>query len=71
MKQFGVGLAVGVALAAITVLTFAPAVLVLAGKGAWWVPEWADRFLPKIDIEGAGQPEQKAAQPHKHGSMKL
>jgi uncharacterized membrane protein YdfJ with MMPL/SSD domain len=54
VKQFGVGLSVGVALAAVTVLAFAPAVLVLAGKGSWWVPGWADRFLPHMDVEGAG-----------------
>ena len=54
VKQFGVGLSVGVALAAICVLVFAPAVLVLAGKGSWWLPAWLDRVLPHMDIEGAG-----------------
>jgi uncharacterized membrane protein YdfJ with MMPL/SSD domain len=54
VKQFGVGLSVGVALAALTVLAFAPAVLVLAGKGSWWVPAWMDRILPHMDVEGAG-----------------
>jgi uncharacterized membrane protein YdfJ with MMPL/SSD domain len=54
VKQFGVGLSVGVALAAVTVLAFAPAVLVLAGKGSWWVPAWLDRVLPHMDVEGSG-----------------
>ena len=36
-----------------TVLLLAPALLVLAGQGSWWVPAWADRFLPHVDIEGA------------------
>jgi uncharacterized membrane protein YdfJ with MMPL/SSD domain len=54
VKQFGVGLSVGVALAAMTVLVFAPAVLVVAGKGSWWVPGWLDRILPHLDVEGAG-----------------
>ena len=54
VKQFGVGLSVGVALAGVTVLVFAPAVLVLAGKGSWWVPAWLDRVLPHMDVEGAG-----------------
>jgi uncharacterized membrane protein YdfJ with MMPL/SSD domain len=53
VKQFGVGLSVGVALAALTVLAFAPAVLVLAGKGSWWIPAWLDRILPHMDVEGA------------------
>jgi uncharacterized membrane protein YdfJ with MMPL/SSD domain len=54
VKQFGVGLSVGVALAAASVLVFAPAVLVLAGSGKWWVPRWLDRTLPHIDVEGTG-----------------
>ena len=54
VKQFGVGLSVGVALAAMTVLVFAPAVLVLAGRASWWVPGWLDRILPHMDVEGAG-----------------
>ena len=57
VKQFGVGLSVGVALAAVTVLVFAPAVLVLAGKGSWWIPAWLDRVLPHMDVEGAGAAE--------------
>ena len=80
VKQFGVGLAVGVALAAFTVLLFAPAVLVLVGKrGTWWVPHWADRVVPRIDIEGAtmdrtdgGDPEGTPARPRaRKDSMKL
>jgi uncharacterized membrane protein YdfJ with MMPL/SSD domain len=54
VKQFGVGLSVGVALAAMTVLVFAPAVLVLAGRGSWWLPGWLDRIVPHVDVEGAG-----------------
>jgi uncharacterized membrane protein YdfJ with MMPL/SSD domain len=54
VKQFGVGLSVGVALAAVCVLVFTPAVLVLAGQGSWWLPSWLDRVLPHLDVEGAG-----------------
>ena len=57
VKQFGVGLAVGVGLAAITVLLLAPALLVLAGAGALWMPGWLDRVLPHVDIEGRGAAE--------------
>ena len=53
VKQFGVGLSVGVGLAAMSVLVLAPAILVLAKSRSFWVPAWADRFLPHIDIEGA------------------
>jgi uncharacterized membrane protein YdfJ with MMPL/SSD domain len=77
VKQFGVGLSTGVALAAVSVLMLAPALLVLAGRGAWWVPNWADRVVPHLDIEGASAAEQRtdgkgpvAEQPRKD-SMKL
>ncbi|HKJ36906.1 MAG TPA: MMPL family transporter [Solirubrobacterales bacterium] len=60
VKQFGVGLAVGVALAAMSVLLLAPAFLVLVGRGIRWLPDWAERRLPQIDIEGAGQAEEAA-----------
>jgi uncharacterized membrane protein YdfJ with MMPL/SSD domain len=53
VKQFGVGLSVGVFLAATTVLLVAPALMVLAAQGTWWVPQWLDRALPHLDIEGA------------------
>ena len=57
VKQFGVGLSVGVALAGLTVLMLAPALLVLVGKrGTWWIPQWAKRVVPHIDIEGSGSP---------------
>ena len=74
VKQFGVGLAVGVALAAMSVLLLAPALLVLAGKHVWWVPKWADRYLPNLDIEGAHLDDDDSAKPRKPskmGSMKL
>ena len=52
IKQFGVGLSVAVLLAGILVVTLAPAVLVLVGRGAWWLPRWLDRLLPHVSIEG-------------------
>lgn len=52
VKQFGVGLAVGVALAATSVLLLSPALLVLGSKASWWVPQWLDKILPHLDIEG-------------------
>ena len=52
VKQFGVGLAVGVLLAATNVLLLSPALIVLGSKASWWVPHWLDRILPHLDIEG-------------------
>jgi uncharacterized membrane protein YdfJ with MMPL/SSD domain len=63
VKQFGVGLSIGVALAAMTVLVFAPAVLVLAGQGSWWLPGWLDRVLPHLDVEGAGTGSEPDVEP--------
>jgi uncharacterized membrane protein YdfJ with MMPL/SSD domain len=69
VKQFGVGLSAGVALAAFMVLTFAPAVLVLVGRASWWLPERLGRILPRLDIEGTaraaepGSPAPEAGRP--------
>lgn len=63
VKQFGVGLAVGVALAAMTVLVLAPALLVIAGRHSFWMPAWAERLLPDIDIEGARASRPRTAAP--------
>jgi uncharacterized membrane protein YdfJ with MMPL/SSD domain len=54
VKQFGVGLSSAVFLAATMVLMLAPAVLILLGKWAWWMPGWLGKMVPKIDIEGTG-----------------
>lgn len=56
IKQFGVGLSVAVLLAGLLVVTLAPAVLVLFGEAAWWLPKWLDRILPHISIEGDAAP---------------
>lgn len=57
IKQFGVGLSVAVLLAGILVVTLAPAVLVLCGRAAWWLPRWLDRILPHVSIEGEAEGE--------------
>ncbi len=55
VKEFGVGLAVAIAIdATIVRCLLVPAVMVLLGKKAWWLPAWLDRLLPKISIEGEG-----------------
>jgi len=53
VKEFGVGLAVAIAIDSTLVrCLLVPAVMVLLGKRAWWLPRWMDRWLPKISIEG-------------------
>ncbi len=52
VKQFGLGLAVAVLLAGIMVVLLAPALLVLFGRGVFWVPRWLGAVLPHLDVEG-------------------
>jgi RND superfamily putative drug exporter len=53
VKEFGVGLAVAIAIDSTLVrCLLVPAVMVLLGKRAWWLPKWIDRWLPKVSIEG-------------------
>jgi RND superfamily putative drug exporter len=53
VKQFGVGLAVAIAIDATLVrCLLVPAVMTLLGKASWWMPSWLGRALPKISVEG-------------------
>jgi RND superfamily putative drug exporter len=52
VKQFGLGLAVAIAIDATVVrCLLVPAVMVVVGPANWWLPRWAER-LPRIGIEG-------------------
>ncbi len=53
VKEFGVGLAVAIAIDSTLVrCLLVPAIMVLLGKRAWWLPRWMDRLVPHISIEG-------------------
>ena len=53
VKQFGVGMAVAVAVDATLVrCLLVPAVMTLVGKANWWFPRWMERALPDLSIEG-------------------
>ncbi|WP_043646767.1 MMPL family transporter [Nocardia thailandica] len=53
-KSMGFALAAGVALDAFVVrMWLIPALLVLLGRWAWWIPGWLDKIVPDIDVEGA------------------
>jgi putative drug exporter of the RND superfamily len=57
-RQFGVGLAVAVILDATVVrLLLLPAAMRLLGDRCWWIPEWLDRRLPELDVEGTASGE--------------
>jgi RND superfamily putative drug exporter len=53
IKMIGFGLAIAVLFDAFVVrMAIVPAVLVLLGERAWWLPAWLDRVLPHVDVEG-------------------
>ncbi|ROR46554.1 MMPL family transporter [Kitasatospora cineracea] len=53
IKLIGFGMATAVIFDAFVVrMAIVPATLVLLGRKAWWMPQWLDRFLPRVDIEG-------------------
>lgn len=55
VKTIAFGLAIGIFVDAFIVrMVLVPALLVLLGRGAWWMPRWMERVLPHFDVEGAG-----------------
>ncbi len=53
VKSIGLSLAFGVLADAFIVrMTLVPAVMVLLGKRAWWMPKRLERIVPDVDIEG-------------------
>jgi RND superfamily putative drug exporter len=53
VKSIGFALGVAVLFDALVVrMTIVPAVMMLMGKAAWWLPRWLDRLLPNVDVEG-------------------
>ena len=53
IKQFGLGLACAVAVDATVIrCVLVPALMVLVGRGNWWLPGWLDRILPRGGVEG-------------------
>ncbi len=54
LKLFGLGLAIAVLIdATIVRMLLVPATMELLGDRNWWFPRWLDRFMPKIQVEGA------------------
>jgi RND superfamily putative drug exporter len=66
VKQFGVGLAVSVAIDALVVLLIMPGLLELTGERNWFLPRWLGRLLPDLKVEG--DPEMKAETPSAQAS---
>ena len=52
LKLFGIGLASAIFLDATVVrMVLVPAVMQLLGKRNWWIPDWLERVLPRLDVE--------------------
>jgi RND superfamily putative drug exporter len=53
IKMFGVGLATAIFVdASIVRMILVPATMKLMGDANWWLPNWLDRLMPTIDMEG-------------------
>ncbi|MBK5287488.1 MAG: MMPL family transporter, partial [Acidimicrobiia bacterium] len=53
LKMFGIGMATAVFVdATIVRLILVPATMELLGDRNWWLPQWLDRILPHVHIEG-------------------
>jgi RND superfamily putative drug exporter len=61
VKQFGIGLAVSVAIDALVVLLIMPGLLELTGERNWYLPRWLNRAMPDLKVEG--DPEMDAETP--------
>ncbi len=59
IKMLGLGLATAIFVdASIVRMVLVPATMKLMGDANWWLPDWLDRVLPTIDIDGeSGLPE--------------
>jgi RND superfamily putative drug exporter len=52
LKLLGIGLASAVFLDATVVrMVLVPAVMQLLGDRNWWIPDWLERLLPRLDVE--------------------
>jgi RND superfamily putative drug exporter len=58
LKLFGIGLASAIFLDATLVrMVLVPAVMQLLGERNWWIPDWLERILPRIDVESTAPAE--------------
>ncbi|HYI35015.1 MAG TPA: MMPL family transporter [Thermoleophilaceae bacterium] len=69
VKMFGVGLGAAILIDVLIVrMVVSPALMALLGDKAWWIPDWLDRALPNVSLEGghedrAGKVEERERQP--------
>ena len=52
-KMIGIGLGLAILIDVLFVrLIIAPAVVLLLGEKAWWLPAWMDKIIPNVSLEG-------------------
>ena len=65
-KMFGLGLGLAILIDVLIVrMVIAPAVVTLLGDRAWWLPDWLDRVLPNVSLEGRQEPAEAAPEREK------
>jgi len=53
IKLFGIGFASAIFIDATLIrMVIVPATMELLGDANWWLPDWLDRILPHLDVEG-------------------
>jgi RND superfamily putative drug exporter len=53
IKLFGIGFASAIFIDATLIrLVIVPSTMELLGDANWWLPDWLDRILPHLDVEG-------------------
>ncbi|WP_342318846.1 MMPL family transporter [Corynebacterium mayonis] len=58
IKIFGFALGAAVLFDAFFVrMALVPATMFILGRATWWMPQWMDRILPDLDVEGTGLEE--------------
>jgi RND superfamily putative drug exporter len=62
LKLFGIGLASAIFLDATVVrMVLVPAVMQLLDHRNWWIPDWLERVLPRLDVEREAAPAEGRA----------
>jgi putative drug exporter of the RND superfamily len=68
IAEFGIGLAVAVAIDAFILRTvLVPALMHMFGSANWWLPGWLDRILPRVSVEGTPDSELAGVSTGQHG----
>jgi putative drug exporter of the RND superfamily len=63
-KLIGLGLALAILIDATVVrMILVPATMELLGEANWWLPDWLDRLLPRVSVEGRDVPQPPAREP--------